>query len=176
MIDLNDAKVSKRPFKAKLSKFCGGGSFQTLQNAPKSYARALTTLTLQFWSDEIIPWESWLTVRKRLGPCLLSGKFFSRGMWVEDQCIATLPTLLAQRREERVKRTDVNKNDNLSWRRKGAQKEITEIRGWWRSKPVVLKSFFHTSPYKLKHCQFFPNKNHKKYNCEKFAQPTVKKQ
>jgi len=49
---------------------------------------------------------------------------------VEDQCIATLPTLLAQRREERVKRTDVNKNDNLSWRRKGAQKEITEIRGW----------------------------------------------
>ena len=40
----------------------------------------------------------------------------------------------------------------------------------WPSIPVILK-VFHIPPYKLKHCEFLPNKD----NCKNFTLPTVKK-
>jgi len=41
--------------------------------------------------------------------------------------------------------------------------------------PVVLKNFYIFPHYKLKHCQFLPNKNHKKDNWKNFTLLTVKK-
>jgi len=42
------------------------------------------------------------------------------------------------------------------------------------TRSVVVKVFFIFLPYKPKHCQFLPNKNHKQDNCKNFTLPTVK--
>jgi len=40
---------------------------------------------------------------------------------------------------------------------------------------VVLSVFFILSPFKLKYCQFLPNKSHKKDDSENFTLPIVKR-